>query len=43
MLGCEDQILNTTEASLNNNKVKSKKKVIVSYTLFHWQLYVCYY
>ena len=42
VLACEDKILNTTETSLFDKKVKCEK-IIALVTIFHWQLYVYYY
>ena len=42
VLAYEDKILNTTETSLFDKKVKCEK-IIVLVTILHWQLYVCYY
>ena len=42
VLACEDKILNTTETSLFDKKVKCEK-IIVLVTILHWQLYVYYY
>ena len=35
VLACEDEILNITEASIDDKKVTCKK-VIAIFTLFHW-------
>ena len=36
LLACRDEILNTTETSLDDKKVTCEKKIIVLLTLFHW-------
>ena len=42
VLACEDKILNTTETSLFDKKVKYEK-ITALVTIFHWKLYVYYY
>ena len=42
ILECEEKILNSNEALLDDKKYHMQK-VIALFILFHWYLYVCYY